>query len=122
MRLDPGVFDEGRPGFLGFRQSRGRLAEDLEIPKGSSSVRDLVQLALVVGRHQKRSPVKRRMSGDGPGLRGDQRLDPLVGEVMHLVELRPAEGRALGAGLHLDQRAGAGHDEVAVVPASLSSA
>jgi hypothetical protein len=40
----------------------------------------------------------------------------LVGEVMHLVELRPAEGRALGAGLHLDQRAGAGHDEVAVRP------
>jgi hypothetical protein len=76
MRLDPRVFDEGRAGFLGFRQPWS-LAEVTEIPKGSKQVRDLLQLALVVGRHQKPVPVKRRMSGDGPGLRSTSASIPL---------------------------------------------
>ena len=41
---------------------------------------------------------------------------PVLGEVEQRVELRPAEGRALGAALHLDEPAAVGHHEIGVRP------
>jgi hypothetical protein len=87
MGLDPGVLDESRPGFLGLRQPVV-LADETDLdPERLKQMRDLLQLALVVGRDQQPVPVKRRMSGDGLGLSGDQRCDALGRQVVHLVEL-----------------------------------